>query len=97
MKPFWVTSLFGAKSKQPIVELHYEDWSVQLDTPTARKIAHDILHAAEAADQDAFIYDFFTSQMKLKEAAAQKIFQQFRSWRKMYGDAHPIFDHRTTD
>lgn len=82
MKPFWVTSLFGAASRKGIVELHYQDWSLQLETDQARKIAHDILEAAEAADQDAFIHDFFSGHMKLDNDATHRVFREFRIWRE---------------
>ena len=78
---FWVTSLFGHHTKRGLVELHYQDWSLQLDTQAARKIAADILEAAEAADQDQFIYDFFTGDLGLPEGETFKIFQRFRERR----------------
>lgn len=59
MTPFWVASLFGAASRKGLVEPRDQDWSLWLDTEQARKIARDILEAAEATDHGHFMRDFF--------------------------------------
>ena len=57
----WVNSIFGMNGKTGLVGLHYQDMVVQLDLVAARELAMNILRAAEAADQDQFIYEFGTS------------------------------------
>lgn len=96
MKPFWVTSLFGAASHQGIVELHYQDWSLQVDTETARQIAHDILAAAESADQDHFVHSFLTIHVGLEDSKVAQIFHEFREWRRRRA-ARPEAPHDPTD
>lgn len=88
MAKFWVNVLFGAKSRRGFVQLHYEDWTLQVETEAARKIAHDIVEAAEAADQDAFLVDFMMQRVGVTGSQAGQLLQEFREWRAQKRRAH---------
>lgn len=68
-----VTTIYGAKSRQPIVEVTFPNRqsSVQLAINEARDLALNILQAAESAIQDAFLVEFFEELgMEPQERAA---------------------------
>lgn len=70
MKSDWkvihVSSGFGANTREPFVEIQMEyplDHPLQLHPDEAREFATNLLQAAEAADQDQFIFEFFENIM----------------------------------
>lgn len=54
-KELWVKSIYGKNSRQPFVELHYQDTVLQLEPAKAREVARMLFESAEAAEQDAFL------------------------------------------
>ena len=78
----WVTSLYGMKTRVPLVEIHYEDTSVQLLLKEARDLALNLLRAAEASEQDAFLLEWAKSEIKVTDNGARRLLSGYREWRK---------------
>jgi hypothetical protein len=79
---FWVNSLFGAKTQRGLVQLHYQDWTLQVDTNVARKIARDMMEAAEAADQDHFLVHWAQKKIGVDSEKAEVLLLEYREWRE---------------
>lgn len=96
MKSGWkvihVSSGFGANTRQPFVEIQMEypeDHPLQIHPDEARELAGNLLRAADAADSDQFIFEFFAEIMgegseKANDAGAQALiaFRKFRDERR---------------
>lgn len=96
MKSDWkvihVSSGFGANTRQPFVaiEMQYpRDHPLQLHPDEARDLAMNLLQAADAADSDQFIFEFFADIMgegteKGDQAGAKSLiaFRKFRDERR---------------
>lgn len=54
---FWVSSMFGAKTRQPLVSITFRDVSVDITPADARAVAYNLLDAAAAADYDGIVWD----------------------------------------
>lgn len=83
-----VTSGYGGNTRQPFVQIQMEypkDHPLQLAPEEARDLAANLLQAAEAADQDAFIFEFHRDLMKGDENIAANMLIQFRKWRDEHG------------
>ena len=84
-----VTSGYGGNTRQPFVEIHTdklkEKEHLQLSPEEARDLAQNILEAAEAAEQDAFIFEFHRDLMNGDENVAANMLIQFRKWRDEHG------------
>lgn len=86
-----VTSGFGGNTRQPFVEINAEKLKgpMQLSPEEARDLAANLLQAAEAAEQDAFIFEFHsafiegTPEAKRNFGASMLI--EFRKWRDAHG------------
>jgi hypothetical protein len=81
-----VSTIFGAKTRQPIVvvKLHKtarERGEFQLSIAEARDLAANILQAAESGLQDAFIIDFAKS-FDLDEQGQAHMLRMFREMRR---------------
>lgn len=86
-----VTTLYGGRTKKPIVQISMpamdEDaphYVRQLDVYEARSFACNLLQAAEAAIGDAFLMEFFQSELGLSEIMAVSTMAAFREFRKKY-------------
>lgn len=81
-----VTSGYGANTRQPFVEIHTDKLKtpLQLLPNEARDLASNLLQAAEAAEQDAFIFEFHSQLLEDEKAGAAMMFQ-FRKWRDDHG------------
>lgn len=85
-----VSSIFGRNNKEPIVEIDIsqfpKDRPLQLHTEEARALALNLLECAEAAEQDAFIYNFFSAGIGVDERQAANALLAYRDYRnKMRG------------
>lgn len=79
-----VTSGFGYNTQRPFVQIliHAADWSSQMAPAAARELAHNLLCAAEAAEQDGFFVHFLQQSVGVKDTrAVATILQEFREWR----------------
>lgn len=80
-----VSSMYGAKTRQPIVILTYDapgkEFEVQMSVATARNHAQDVLEVCESAVADAFIFEFLKTRLHQEDKVAAQIIQEFRVWR----------------
>lgn len=79
-----VTSGFGANTREPFVQVEMEypkDHPLQLHPDEARDLAANLLQAAEAADQDAFLFEFVSKELHAGDNAGGGILLEFRKWR----------------
>lgn len=91
-----VTSGYGGNTRQPFVEIKDERLKepMQLSPEEALDLALNLLEAAEAAEQDAFIFEFHaqlgaereesTSGQRSDQIGAM-VLHQFRKWRDDHG------------
>lgn len=89
MSTLWVRSIYGMKARQPLVELHHQDMVIQLDVAAAREVAGNLLQAAEAAEQDAFLFQWSQAQVGCTDEAAVSLLRQFRMWREARREGPP--------
>lgn len=85
-----VTSLFGARTRQPLVTITFPDGAeITLTVGDARAVALNILEGAEAAEQDAFLFAFGT-RMRRDEPDAEQygalLLRAFREARHKHAD-----------
>jgi len=81
---FWASSLYGFKGSAPLVQLHHQDWSVQMTPAQARAAALSIIEAAEAAEQDGFIFEWFQKEIGVTPEQAAMLVGEFREHRKKW-------------
>lgn len=86
-KTIMVTSGYGGNTRQPFVELKTDKLKapLQLSPEEARDLAQNILEAAEAAEQDAFMFEYVSKDLNAGERAAAGIISAFRKWRDEHG------------
>jgi hypothetical protein len=90
-KTILVTSGYGRNTRQPFVEIKDDRLKapLQLAPNEARDLALNLLQAAEAAEQDAFIFEFHSGFVDGTEAEKKNIganmLVQFRKWRDEHG------------
>lgn len=83
LKTLWVTSMYGQKTRQPIVVLTMPAGeTLQMQPEEAREIAGNILQAAEAAETDAFIYEHFKAVARLTDDQCAVLLNEFRKDRE---------------
>lgn len=56
----WAESIISGRTFEPLVDLHWGKHHAQLSLEEAREIAMHILEAAEAAESDAFVFQWLT-------------------------------------
>jgi hypothetical protein len=84
-KTFWVRSMYGAHTKQPIVIITMPGGeSTQMRPEEARALALNILEAAEAAEGDGFIVEWSMAKLDLTPEQATILLREFRDWRKAH-------------
>ena len=81
MPSFWATSGYGVMTRQPFVQLHHGDWSIQVSPEEARSIARSMIEAAEAAEQDGFLVEWAKQAIGVDDGAATRLLVEFRKWR----------------
>jgi hypothetical protein len=73
---------YGANTRQPFVDLLIGDRKpIQLSPDEARSIARDLIEAAEAAEQDAFLVEWGAESFGGDRNAATVLLLEFRKWR----------------
>lgn len=86
-----VTSGYGGNTRQPFVQIETKKLRepLQISPDEARDLAANLLRAAEAADQDAFIFEFHAGLMEGNEEertrAGGSILVMYRKWRDEHG------------
>ena len=78
----FVTSIYGAQVRRPLVQIRLGDRAPFSISPTeARAIADNLLQCAEAAESDAFIFEFMAQTVGIDEREAGAMLVAFRQWR----------------
>ena len=78
---------------EPFVQLFRDEEPIcQMNPQEARNHAHAILEATEAAEQDAFLIEFFQDQVHLGFAAATQVLLDCRKHREAKGKKGPPSD-----
>ena len=83
-----VTSGYGFNTRQPFVEIKTDKLKapLQLSPEEARDLALNLLEAAEASEQDAFIFEFHsTLGGERDDKLGAGVLFQFRQWRDDHG------------
>lgn len=86
-----VESGFGANTRQPFVEIKTDKLKepMQLSPEEARDLAQNLMQAAEASEQDAFIFEFHSEFIGGSEIEKMNIgasmLSEFRKWRYAHG------------
>jgi len=86
-----VTTIYGVNTQTPIVEIRFpkpakgapphRERLIQMTVPEARNLAVNILQAAEAAIQDAFLVEFF-KELGIDDAEVSALLSQYRLRRR---------------
>lgn len=79
---FWITSGYGANTREPYIEVQLEDAKIQMPPEDARRLALNLLQAAEAALSDAFLVEFMQAEIGLERPQAANILVKYREWRE---------------
>jgi hypothetical protein len=77
-----VTSLYGAKSQQPGVNLQLGDVRLQMDVKSAQKVGLDILAATEAAISDAAVVQLLVDKLGIDVDRASHVLLDLRERRQ---------------
>lgn len=81
---FHVTSIYGVKTNEALVEVMFMGNKFQVVTSEARKIAMLLIECAEAAEQDAALFNWAVRNKFTKEKAAQLIVMVRRAREERY-------------
>ena len=77
-----VSSLYGAATRQPLVQVQWADLKpFTLTVEEARDLAANLLENAEAAEQDAFMVEFGINKLGGEREGAL-LLAEFRKWRE---------------
>jgi hypothetical protein len=78
---FFVSSMFGARSRRPLVSVTFRAESVDITPTDARALAYNLLDAAAAADYDGVIWDACHDVFDMDDASTAKMMHVFRETR----------------
>lgn len=79
---FMVSSGYGANTQKPFVALEFDGQMLdQIPPEGARALAYNLIAAAEAAEQDAFLVTFMQKQVGLPLTHAAQVLGEYRQWR----------------
>lgn len=88
-KEIIVSGMYGYDSREPLVQIDMPEESAgapprcwQVKPEEARDMAMNLMRAAEAAEQDAFLFEFTASEMKMGEQAGATMLLAYRRWRR---------------
>lgn len=82
---FEVSSGFGHNTQAPYVQVLIKkaDWMTQMSTADARRVAHNLLEAADAAEGDGFLVGFLRTTVGVEDMRTiATILVQFREYRE---------------
>ena len=77
----WVESVISHRDQRPIVGVRMGSYAFQVSPDEARKIGRDFYEVAGGAENDAFLYQKLTGDMKLPPEAAYLLIGELREWR----------------
>ena len=93
LEDVFIESIYGAKTKQGIVQVQFGEFKQQWTILSARKIAHMILEAANKAELDETIFEFFQKFFAGKPEGMQMVAMLMQELRKNQGRNDPrIFE-----
>jgi hypothetical protein len=79
----YVTSIYGAQLRRPLVQIRQGDRAPFSIAPAeARALAANLLAGAEAAESDAFLFEFMAQKVGIPEREAGAMLVAFRQWRE---------------
>lgn len=82
---FEVSSGFGHNTQAPYVQVLIKkaDWMTQMSPADARRVAHNLLACADAAESDGFLVGFLQKTVGVKDMRAiAGILVEFREYRE---------------
>lgn len=80
-----VSSGFGHNTQMPYVQVLIQkaDWMTQMSPEDARKLAFNLLQAADGAESDGFLVTFFRETIGIDDMrAVASLLVEFRDYRK---------------
>lgn len=87
---FTVETIFGHETRKGIVRIGYGlTFDLQMSPKEARKIATDILEAADAAESDEFLVKFLMGTVGVPLEGAAAVLQEFRAAREDFRKEQP--------
>ncbi len=79
---FLVTSGYGYNTKEPFVQVNFDDRVLTKMSPeNARDLALSLLRASEAAYSDAFLVEFTKDSLGGDDGMVARMLIEFRKWR----------------
>lgn len=75
-------SLISNRTKAPIVALKWGEMEGQLSPGEARDFAERVRRTADAAESDAFVFDFLVNQVETDPNRASMVLHLFREFRE---------------
>lgn len=78
----WMEPIISHRTKEGLVNLRWGNLSAQLPVAKAREHALSLLQIAEAAETDAFLFQYFTWHMKVRPERMGQVLQAFRAYRE---------------
>ena len=81
---FTVSSIYGAASKKPYVNVEVTVSPMQLSPAKAREIALMLLESADAAESDAVLIGYARDVLSLGDQGAAQLLNQFRQHREKH-------------
>lgn len=83
MGNFLISSGYGGNTKRPFVQIEGPS-EATVSPDVARELAANLLQAAEAADGDGFLFEFFSNLEPGDEGAkmAAALVVEYRGWRE---------------
>lgn len=82
-KVIMVTTLLSHRTCQGRINIDFgESPQVQLSIEEARALGLNILHAAEGAESDEFLFAFIRDDLKVGDQAGMAVLQSFRAFRE---------------
>ena len=77
----WVESIISHRDSRPVVGVRMGSYEFQVSPEEARKIGRDFYEIAGGAENDAFLFQKLTVDMKLPPEAAYALIAELREWR----------------
>jgi hypothetical protein len=77
-----VASTFGAKTHQPLVKLSIGEHPILMPSAKAQEIGMKIIHGAEAANMDAFFFQYLLGKVGMPEPEVARIIRDYRQFRE---------------
>jgi len=78
----WVETMVASRTGEPLVVLRWFDHSGELTPAEARTFALRVLAGADAAESDAFIFEFFGTMPGATMQDKAECLNEFRKWRE---------------